>query len=239
MRILFFVFVVVSFLFSSISLDRQITTIQNIKKGTATINIGNLQKGQSGIIVHNYGDDSIILTQAVVVSSGDTVSKIKFVSKSILEQPSLATSKLKPSKNDIFVLNHLYKSSLLIAPNIEAINVVKRLYTKQNFIGDDFFASYLKLESMPLPTKEVISQFCLDNQIGTIFFVIAHKLYIVDSLSFKVIDTKDLEYSSKKIQVPFYTNIKEIKKGFWDFGEDFIKNYDKYYSKMIGIKNDR
>ena len=223
----------VAILFGSFDFDTKEAELFDTAKNTAHIKLPNLKKGQSGIVIHKYQNNIVILDQAIITSSNDNYSVIKFLHKDILPQKSLAKSNLKPTNGDIFVLNHLAKTSLLIVPNKLAKQKIKSIYISNNFIDEDFFAAYLKLIKEPLPTKDTIRNFCIKNQIGTIFFYIQQKVYIVDTLSFQVVDTKDIKIDSKTTQVPFSTNISNIKKGFWDFGDDQIKDYNKYYLNMI------
>ena len=67
-KILIFI-LVISFL-NGITLNRQITHITNVTNTGATINIGKLKVGESGIVVHVFDDkNSIILTQAIVTKT--------------------------------------------------------------------------------------------------------------------------------------------------------------------------
>ena len=117
---------------------------------------------------------------------------------------------------------------------MQAKQIVKNMYKKQNFINEDFFATTLKMNKTPTPTKYDLQKFCFNNQIGTIFFVIKSKLYIVDSISFKVIYTQMLPYIDSTTTVPFFTQIKDIEKGFWDIlDKDKIDDYNSYYTSMI------
>jgi len=226
---------------NAINLNKQQTNITDVNNTTATIKIGDLKIGQSGIVVHRFDNKrSIILTNAIVVSSDKNSSKIKFIQSDILHQDALPTTTLIPKDKDLFVLNHLYDTSLLIVPNYEAQQKIIKLYPTNNFIDIDIFASELKMQNSPLPTKSQIVKFAKHNNLGTIFIDISNRLYILDVLTFKVIDIKDLDIKDKKIQVPFFTNVQDIKISMWNwFGEEKIKDYDRYYGKLIGIKDDR
>ena len=209
--------------------------ILKVFKDNAIINKGNLKEGQSGAIVHKFKDkNEIILKYAYVIKSNEKNSTIKFSKIKILPQEALANTNLKPSKGDAFILNHLYYNSLIIAPNFQSYLKVKNMYKKYNFLNPDYFAAFLKLDQNPAPNKNDFQHFCIDNQIGTIFFVIDHKIYIVDTISFKIIDKKNINYSNNKYQLPFFSNVEKIEGSIFNWDE--IKDYNKYYSKMIGLK---
>jgi hypothetical protein len=216
----------------------QETKLYDIKNNQAKISLQNLTVGQSGIIVHKTLKNKIIIDQAVITQSNDSYSTIKFLKQDILPQNAIPTSKLKPRDGDMFVLNHLYQTSLLIVPNLETKKYILDIYSKQNFLNEDFFASYLKLINEPIPTKEDILAFTKKQQIGTIFVVVQEKLFIVDSLSFKVIDSVDIKVEDNSTQSPFLTKIDKITRSFFDFGAKKIENYNKYYLKLLGITND-
>ncbi|MEA2017456.1 MAG: plasminogen-binding N-terminal domain-containing protein [Campylobacterota bacterium] len=236
MKIIFLITLSLNILIANIDLSIQTSKIYDIETDTAKIDIVNLKIGQSGIVVHQTNKNKLILSQATITKSNSNYSIITFIQKDILLQDAIPTSKLKPSTNDKFILNHLYQTSLLIVPNIKAKKEILSLYKNQNFLDEDFFASYLKLVSQPTPTKKDITNFTHKQQIGTIFLVIKNNLYIVDALTFKVLDTIEIEINDETTKKPFLTKIDEITRGFWDFGPDSIENYNEYYSKLLNIK---
>ncbi len=130
-------------------------------------------------------------------------------------------------------MNHLYKASLLIVPNAAAKKVIYQNFPKQNFMSEDFFAFYLKVNNTPVPKKEDLIDFCNTHQIGTIFIVVKNKLYVIDSLSFKTIDEIYVDINDPSTELPFLTKINEIEKGFWDFGSSDIGSYNAFYLSLI------
>ena len=153
----------------------------------------------------------------------------------VLLQDAIPTTKLRPVDGDSFILNHLYNTSLLIVPNETAKQSVQELYKNQNFLSEDFFAAYLKLINKPVPTKETFLAFAQKQQIGTLFIVVQNNLFIVDSLSFKVLDTILIDNKDNSTNVPFLTKIDQIETGLWSFDEKNIDNYDLHYLKMLEI----
>lgn len=207
------------------------TKISQTTQSTAKINLAYLKVGQSGAVVKKVGDKYLIVSSATVINSNKEGSTIKFIDIDLLKQKALPTSTLTPSNGDTFVLNHLYNTSLLIVPNTKAKKMILQNYKKQNFLSEDFFASYLKLTSTPIPLKEDILKFCKKNQIGTIYIVVKNKLYILDALSFTIIDTIDIAVNDNRTQMPFYTNIQDIEGGLFNsnFGLDTVM---KFVSKL-------
>lgn len=190
--------------------------ISNTTATTATIHLAYLKIGQSGAIVKKIDDNYLIVSYAVVIKSNKNGSTIKFIDVDLLKQKALPTSTLKPQNQDTFVLNHLYNTSLLIVPNFKAKKLILESYKRQNFLSEDFFASYLKVNHTPIPSKKDIMDFCKKQQIGTIYFVIKNNLYIVDALSFAIIDTINVPINNPKTQMPFLTEVKDIQNSIFD-----------------------
>lgn len=192
----------------------QITTITNVTPSTATINIGNLKVGQSGIVRHRYENKkAIIISDAYVISSSKESSTIKFIPFLGLKQNAIPTTNRKPQNGDSFVLNYLYDSSLLIAPDSTSFRAVRLKFSKQNFQHSDMFGAYLKIEQQPLPSKEMIQNFAIQEDLGTIFMVIDNKIYILDTKTFIILDVRNLLYLHEEEQMPFYTRIENIEAG--------------------------
>lgn len=209
------------------------TVIYDVNDTTAKIKLGNLRIGQSGVIVNDIQGNYTIIKQAIVTQTNEDFSIIEFVEDDILKQDALPKLKTTPQNSDLFILNHLYKQSLLIVPNQRAKRLVYENFTGQNFMSEDFFAFYLKANNTPVPNKRDIINFCNSQQIGTIFIVVKNKLYIIDSLSFKTIDEIYLDVNDSSTQLPFLTKINEIEKAFWDFGADNIGSYNDFYISLI------
>jgi hypothetical protein len=222
---------------NAVNLEEKTSKIIKITNNTAIINMGNLKIGQTGIVIHKFKNKkSIILAKATIISSSDDNSVIEFSNKDILEQTNLANTNLKPQENDIFLLNHMYDVSLLIVPNFEIYKNITSNY-KNNFINSDIFAAYLKINNNPFPKKEDFIKFCKKHTIGTIYIIISSNLYILDGSNFTLLKIENIEINNKQFQVPFYTNIKDIEKSFFNFSsKEKIDNYDNYYKKILGIK---
>ncbi len=217
-----------------INLKTKTIKISNARGQKAQIDIGNLIVGQSGIIVHEYkNNDSLVVADAVVESTSKDKSILNLSKATILVQNAIPTSNLQPQDGDSFILNHMYNSSLLIIPNNETFKTIKSLYPKQNFLDSDIFAAHLKVNSLPVPEQNDIQKFCKDYDLGTIFIAVKNNLYILDTNSLKVLDTIQLDIDDKSTQTPFFTKVQDIKKQFWNFGDDEISNYDEFYLSLV------
>jgi len=231
-----------SFLFLNANpFEEKTLNLYNTTQTTATIKIGSLVIGQSGIIIHKFKNNkSTILTDAIVTNSNKLESTIEFLNTTVLKQTAIPTTNLNPSNDDKFVLNHLWTTSLLLTPNFESKQRIKKAYYSNNFIDTDIFAAWLKINNTPVPKKEDIQKFTSYNNIGSIFIQAGKKLYIIDAVSFKVIQERDILIKSEKVQVPFFSNVQDIEKSTFSwFSPAKIDNYNEYYTNLLGINNDR
>ena len=219
---------------STVNLSTKEIPINNVQGLKAIIDVGNLQIGQSGVIVHRYNKrQSLIIANAIVQSSSSNKSTLGLSKPDNLTQSAIPTSKLKPQNNDTFILNHLYSSSLLLVPNFEVSRAVHALFPRQNFLNPDLFAAYLKFEATPVPTQEDIQKFCKQNDIGTIFIVVENNLHILDTKTFKTLNVSSMYITDTSTKVPFFTKVQDIKKNFWNFGDKKITDYNNFYLSLI------
>jgi hypothetical protein len=188
--------------------------ITNITDETAKISIGNLRVGQSAIIQHRYENSkSLIVSSAYVTSSNSNSSTIKFIPFLDLKQNALPTSNRKPQEGDIAILNYLYDASLIIAPSQDAFTATRQKFKENNFLHSDLFAAYLKKEGIPFPSKQIIQDYALSQNLGTIFFVIGSTVYVVDTRTFAILEKDAISYNFVEDEkMPFYTRVEKIEK---------------------------
>jgi hypothetical protein len=193
--------------------------------------------GESGVVLSTHSSHSIIIARAIITKVDGKYVTLKFTPLESLKQDAIASSNLKPQSGDIFVSNYLYTTSLLITPNLDSFLSVRNYLDKFNFIHPDLFAAHLKIIEEPTPTKKEFQEFAKAQNLGTILFVIEDNIYVVDTNSFKIIDTiilpthiKDTTFIS-----PFYTRVEKITRATFDFSAEKIENYTIYYKKLLGI----
>lgn len=219
------------------------TKITNIQDNKSTIDVGNLIIGQTGIVVHIFNNDKrLIVSNAKVISSSANSSVIEFFEFNDLEQNAIPTSNRVVANNDILILNYMYNSSLLIAPELDAFQSVRDSFKSNNFIHSDIFAAKLKVDNIPYPTKEDIQKFAIEQNLGTIFMVIENKVFVIDTKTFTILQSYAINYdNSAEVKMPFYTRVEEIEDTIfhWSFFDFFSgkKNlsYNDYYKMILGI----
>ena len=199
---------------ANVSLKQENLQIFEVIGNKAKITKGNLALGQSGIINHKIGkNNSIILASAEVIETYNSYSVIEFSKFNDLIQEAIPNTTRKVQNKDIFILNYLYSASLLIAPNEESFINIRQVFSNHNFVHSDIFASHLKIEGEPFPSKEFIKEYTRKENIGTIFYAIDQTVYIFDAKSFKKIASFTFPYDEEDAQLPFYTRVEQIEEG--------------------------
>jgi hypothetical protein len=224
--------------FATANLNQQTTVLKNVKADSATIDIGNLSIGQTGVIIHNFDESkSIIIADFEVVTTSLNQSTLKFTYIDYDNKVAIPYPKISVKNGDTVILNHMYNTSFIVAPDFESFELVNKNFSSQNFLHSDIFGAYLKTINQPIPSQKDFKDFCKINNIGTIFFIIEGFVYVVDSKSFAILEEYKVkkELSSSTHMTPFYTNIEDIKLGLFSFGENSIASYNNYYSKLLGL----
>ncbi len=219
--------------------------IQNVNDDSATINIGNLRIGQSAIIQHNYPNaKSLVVANAYVTESNSSSSTIKILPFLDIKQNAIPTSSRTPENGDIAIVNYLYDASLIIAPSQDAFTATRAKYKDNNFLHSDIFGAKLKIEHQPLPSKKIIQEFAISQNIGTIFFIIKSKVYIVDTKTFALLETDTISYNFVEDEkMPFYTRVEKIEanafdsflnfKGWFSFLDSFLGNDNRSEEEIL------
>ena len=209
--------------------------LENVNNESATINIPNLRVGQSAVIQHYYDDKkSMLVSNAYVISSNNSNSTLKLMPFLDLKQNALPTSNRKAQNGDIAIINYLYDTSLIIAPSQDAFSAIRAKYRDNNFLHSDLFGVKLKYEGEPLPSKQIIQDYAISQNIGTLFFVIKNKVYIVDTKTFAILDSDLISYNFvEDKKMPFYTRVEKIEKSGLQSALDY-KSWFSFLDSFLG-----
>lgn len=226
--------------------------IDSIKDNKSTIKMGNLIVGQSAIVLHINNKNKMIISSAKVIQSNQDTSLVEYFDYTDLKQDAIPTTNLKVAKNDILVFNYLYSNSLLIVPNQDTFELVKKTFKHNSFVHPDIFAAKMKVEQEVYPKQKYIQDFAIKQNLGTIFIVVDKKIHVLDTKTFKILTSYNINYDESASQQPFYTRFEDIEGGLLDFDliskdEDSIlgyslftsdKNisYENYYKRILGLK---
>ena len=208
--------------------------ILSTNEGNATIlDNDSFIVGSSGVVMHKLNDGSkTIIARAVVTQKKDGYANLRFEVFNELKQSALPLPTILPQAGDEVILNYMYNRSLIIAPNKEIYDQIIKSFSHITFIHPDIVAAYLSYEYKPNPSKADFRKMCALNATGLILIALDGEALFADCGSFEILQsfkTGEISY----YEVPFYTRIKDIKSPFWKFGAK-IKNYDKYYNKLLG-----
>jgi len=226
--------------------------IYNVVNNTAFVNLDkeNLYKYKSGTISHslnfkqNLGTNSVIIAKATIYETHLKYAKIRFSPIQKIKPKILYDISQSPQNGDRFTPLSVRNLYILIAPNYDTYAFITNHYTKARFLPIDLFAMNLKSSNQALPTKSDFTSFCVSNSLSDIVFLLQNELVFVDCYSFKPYKSIKLSQISNnaivlnavnnKSQMPFFTNVEEIKNSIFDFS--YIEtNYTKYYKKLLGI----
>ena len=233
-----------------------ITIIDNLQENKTTIKIPNLIVGQSGVVVHKYGNNkNMIVANAKVIDSNANGSTLEFSSFDGLKQDAIPTSNRTVEKGDILALNYLYTNALLITPSQDTFQAVRKKFTDFTFEHSDIYAAHLKFTNTPKPTILDIQEYAKSKDLGTIFVVVDQKVNILDTRSLNLLDSYFITYDDTSAKMPFYTRVSGISslipevegiKGIISMLVSKIKddeettdidsdNYESYYKYQIGL----
>jgi hypothetical protein len=240
-RTLLYILILTLTSLNALSLSPSQTSILKIDKDRAVIaNASNLPIGSSGIVIHSFDDrHQAIIAKAILQKKEGDIGFVKLTPYDNLTQEALPTYKIPPKVGDKVIMNYLYNRALPITPNSDSYKTVTQSYSSIEWIHPDLFAARLASSFDPSPDREAFEKECKNDDIGLLFFHIDRRGYFVDCNTFKVVDTIPLP-KAKDIQKPFYNRIEKIRgRVFGLFGSKNIKDYDSYYSKLLGLKNVR
>jgi hypothetical protein len=214
------------------------TTVLKADKNIVTItDSNNFSIGSSGVIMHSFDSEhSTIIATVEVIEKKSGYALLKYENFKGLKQSALPSYNIKPQKGDEVILNFLYDRAMAIVPNKDTLRYITQKYSDIEWIHPDIFASKLAIEYTPVPEKKDFKHECRQDNFALLFFAIEDKGYFVDCNSFKVLHQVNLSQTNREIKVPFYSRLKEIKgRMFGLMGGDGIKDYDRYYKKLLGL----
>lgn len=196
----------------------------------------NLIIGSSGVILKQDKNNQIYIAAKVILKEKNgEFANLEVLPFKELGQDAFPSLNLPIEKGDVVLMNYLYNRSLIVAPTLEAFRVSSERFEDIDFVHPDLVAAYLSRHFSPEPSKKDFQKNCATNATGLIYFVLDKQAVFVDCNSFKVL--KSFESSEiNEFQAPFYSNVKEVKELLFDFFNSEIKNYDKYYKKLLGLQ---
>ena len=213
----------------------------NKKNDTITININKIDVGMSGFVVHYITPKhSEVIDNAVVQSfdANKSEATLKISSFHMLDSNSLPIEEYNAEIGDSVELAFGYSRAMLISPNEVIYHKITKSVQTQ-WIHPDLFATILSYTGHPSPIVSDFQSMYNETSIGLLFIYLDKKVYTIDMKSFKILHISDAALEQKSVKLPFYTRVQKIESSWWDFGKGTsqVKNYTKYYYKLLMQKN--
>lgn len=192
-----------------------------------------IQVGASAIIVKQIKNASSIISRASVVGRERGLIKLDLKPFTMLAQPALPELDVKVQAGDEVIVNFLYDRLLLIAPDEASYKAVEQSLPELYFMHPDILSAYMVREFKLSPKREDFSLVCSNNALGIVAFVLENKVAFLDCADFTLLFEKPLNAQVAKPQLPFYSNIRNYKKNFFNFAEKRVADYYDYYTQII------
>lgn len=217
--------------------DRAELTVTSVGSDgrSATLKGDNVQKGATGIVITKLDDNkNTIVASVVALSSGNEVNA-KFEVLTELAQDALPRAVIHPKIGDKVVFYSFDDRSTVIAKNQADYQKIVSSENK-TWLHPDLFAAMLTQERIGEPKKKDFAEYCKKYSVGTIYFAVKDKVYVTDCLSFDILDVKSFTpETSKEFASPFFKRTGEIETGYLGMFKDSVKDYEAYYSKLLGL----
>ena len=198
------------------------TTIQAIDNQTVQVS-KNIQKGISGIVVHEYGNGLSAITHTVI-SQGENQASLE--PYSVLIHGKLPSIKTVAKIGDRVIFGNFYTNVLLLAPNGQSYREIIKS-SKQSWIHPDNYAMHLIRDDAIHINRDNLKSFSNKNQVGLVLIATKNSLIILDPISGSILSKEPLSLKVKEAQSPFYARFEQINSDI--FSTKDIKNFPEYY----------
>ena len=209
---------------------RVVTSIQSIgKNGIVTLS-GDIPKGRSGIVVHNYGKGLSAITHTLITLPNNRASIAKYDMSIDSNMPTVDT----PIRvGDRVILGNLYSNVLLIAPDEQSYSKITKTFNKV-WIHPDIYAFYLIKNGEDRVTIKNLKKFAIENDVGLVAIVARDGLRIFDPLSGHYLRKLPIDIDITKAQSPFYARFEQIDTNIFSVASK--KEFPKYYKGVDNIR---
>ena len=211
------------------------------KNETIVIKIDKIDVGMSGFVVHYITPmHSEIINNAVVKSfdANKSEATLKISSFHMLDNDSVPKEEYKAEIGDSVELAFGYNRAMLIAPSEEIYHRITKSVQTQ-WMHPDLFATILSYTGHPSPLLSDFHSMSEATSAGLLFIYLDKEVYTLDMKSFKILHISAAPLEQKSVQLPFYTRVQKIESSWWDWGKGTsqVKNYTKYYYKLLMQNN--
>ena len=209
-----------------------------LDSNTSLIDSGDIISGQTGIVIR----DNKYIIDYVFTKKSDNNSTIKHLSYKrydLFDKDFFKSIDDKPMMGDKILFGYLNSRAMIVCNSRKDFIQIQKDYDQINFIHPDMLASYLAVEYDPSPALDDFNAVATNFYFGLYLICLPkqNKIAIVDSLTLNVLELRDytpLDTSEKNL--PFYTRVENIETSIFNFDDDRVENYSKYYNKLLKIK---
>ena len=199
------------------------TSVSKVTGNTLLLNSSFPVNGMSGIVVHNYGNNSEAITSRVIQKSAGKVSLFR---GDIVHHDELPTIKTAIHAGDKVTGGYLYHNVLLLAPNAEVYARVSSQHDK-NWIHPDLFSLFLSKEGDTVANKKNLAAFAKAYQVGLVYIIGNGTAKLFDPISGKIIAQKSMSNLPAKGESPFFMRLNKLESGMFS-----SSNKKSYYKLM-------
>ncbi|SFV71344.1 hypothetical protein MNB_SV-13-1816 [hydrothermal vent metagenome] len=208
----------------AIELPKTIKTTIQATQQNGTVQLSkNIQKGMSGIVVHDYGNGLSAITYTVVSQGGGQATLEPYT---ILSHGKLPSIKTVAQKGDRVIFGNFYNNVLLIAPNGQSYSKITKSI-KKSWIHPDIYAMYLISTDAIHISLENLKEFARKNQVGLVLIATQDSLLTLDPISGVFLSKTPLSLKVDKAQSPFYARFEQINTNI--FSSEDTKEFPEYY----------
>jgi len=205
------------------------TTITSVTSDTVQV-ATSVEKGISGIVVHDYGNNLSAITHTLI-SIGDKQATIHpYVGLGHENIPNIKNSVVKGDK---VIFGNFYNNLLLIAPNEEVYRKTKQTI-KRSFIHPDIYAMDLIVYDETKLSLDNLKGFAQRNQVGLVLIAIKDYVMVLDPISSEYLLKFPISTTAKDSISPFYARFDQISNSL--FGTEKNQKFLNYYEGIEQIK---
>jgi hypothetical protein len=199
------------------------TTIKSIEKNGQITLATSAPKGMSGIVVHNYGNGLIAITNSVITGKNGKATLLNY---SAIPHDNIPNVNTASKVNDKVILGNFYNNTLLIAPNAKSYNNITKKFNK-TWIHPDRFALDFMSDSQSAISLNNLEKFAKKNQVGLVLIASNNGLYFLDPISKQFIGKTNLALTSDKAMSPFFARFEQMDTSVFGMDKVSITDYHK------------
>lgn len=202
-----------------------------------------LKVGEVGIVQRNLSDYKAIVASVEIIRVDQNKAYAKVLPFKDLSQKYLPKINLKPQKGDKIFFRSFNNKALLISPNIQSYDLVKKEFNYVDFVSPDLLLGYLNLKGKFDPSPKLISDTCMEYSIGLVFIIGSKNMGVYQCSNFTQLYKIPLEnipgdFKKDNFSSPFYSRVELSGGGSLTYLFSSKKSRKDYFAFYDSILND-